>query len=60
MGVKKEAGCSLVEIGTSVSEFVSGDKAHQDWEVICDIIGYLRLHMGVPTEEEFDFTGLIF
>jgi pentatricopeptide repeat protein len=59
LGGKKEAGCSLVEIGNSVSEFVSGDKARPDWEVICGIIGCLRLHMGVPREEEFDFTRLI-
>jgi hypothetical protein len=59
LGGKKEAGCSLVEIGNSVSEFVSGDKARPDWEVICGIIGCLRLHMGVPREKEFDFTRLI-
>jgi len=59
LGGKKEAGCSLVEIGTSVSEFVSGDKAHPEWEVICEITGCLQLHMGVPTEEDFDFTGLV-
>ncbi|KAG2550505.1 pentatricopeptide repeat-containing protein At2g44880-like [Panicum virgatum] len=57
LGGKKEAGCSLVEIETSVSEFISGDKAHPEWVVICEISGCLQLHMGVPTED-FDFTRL--
>ncbi|XP_062204841.1 pentatricopeptide repeat-containing protein At2g44880-like [Phragmites australis] len=59
LGGKKEAGCSLVEIGSSVWEFVSGDRAHPEWVAICDIVRCLQLHMRVPTEKEFDFTGLI-
>ncbi|KAF8728116.1 hypothetical protein HU200_018695 [Digitaria exilis] len=59
LGGKNEAGCSLVEIGSSVSEFVSGDRSHPEWEVIFDIIGCLKLHMRVPTYEEFDFMGLV-
>ncbi|KAJ1296240.1 hypothetical protein BS78_01G284700 [Paspalum vaginatum] len=59
LGGKKEVGCSLVEIGCSVSEFLSGDRTHPEWEIICDIVGHLRLHMDVSADEECDFTGLI-
>ncbi|XP_062205720.1 pentatricopeptide repeat-containing protein At2g44880-like [Phragmites australis] len=59
LGVKKEAGCSLVEIGSCVWEFVSGDKAHLEWEVVSGILRYLELHMRARNEKEFDFSGLV-
>ncbi|KAL6906381.1 hypothetical protein ACP4OV_003982 [Aristida adscensionis] len=51
LGGKKEAGCSIFEIGCSVWEFVAGDKSHPEWEAICDTVRCLQLHMRVSTEE---------
>ncbi|ONK55050.1 uncharacterized protein A4U43_UnF8180 [Asparagus officinalis] len=52
-GGKNEAGCSVIEIGRRVWEFVSGDKVHPEWEIICGILGELKLHMkGVGTDRE--------
>jgi len=36
-GGKKEAGCSVIEVGRRVWEFVSGNKLHSEWE--------MRLHV---------------
>ncbi|KAH7659342.1 TPR-like protein [Dioscorea alata] len=54
-GGKKEAGCSVIEVGSTALEFVSGDKMHPDWDVISNVIGDLHLQMMVGEEDEYEF-----
>ncbi|GLT84324.1 hypothetical protein SLE2022_025600 [Rubroshorea leprosula] len=44
-GVKKEVGCSVIEVGNRVSEFVSGDRVHPNWEAVRSVIEQLWMHM---------------
>ncbi|XP_073002287.1 pentatricopeptide repeat-containing protein At2g44880 [Typha latifolia] len=54
LGGKREAGCSVVEIGSRVWEFVSGDKAHPDWKDIYSLLCCLQLQMKGQKEEELE------
>ncbi|OVA11895.1 Pentatricopeptide repeat [Macleaya cordata] len=42
---KKDAGCSVIELDSRVSEFVAGDRTHPQWEAIHWMLGQLRGHM---------------
>ncbi|KAL6323048.1 hypothetical protein AAG906_024618 [Vitis piasezkii] len=44
-GVKKEAGCSAIEVDSRVWEFVAGDRVHPKWEAIHSVLGQLWAHM---------------
>ena len=44
-GVKKEAGCSAIEVDSRVWEFVAGDRVHPKWEAIHFVLGQLWAHM---------------
>lgn len=54
-GGKKEAGCSVIEVGSTALEFVSGDKMHPDWDVISNVISDLHLQMKAGEEDEYEF-----
>ncbi|KAJ6806356.1 pentatricopeptide repeat-containing protein [Iris pallida] len=45
LGGKKEAGCSVIQVGRRAWEFVSGDRVHPEWETIYKLIGDLQLNM---------------
>ncbi|GMI73877.1 ABA hypersensitive germination 11 [Hibiscus trionum] len=45
-GARKEAGCSVIEVNSLVSEFVSGDKQHPKWEFIQSVLLQLLMHTG--------------
>lgn len=45
LGGKKEAGCSVIQVASSVCEFVSGDRAHPEWESIASMLEELLLHI---------------
>lgn len=47
MGWKEEAGCSAIEIGSRVSEFVAGDRVHPESERIYLVLKNLEDHMVV-------------
>lgn len=44
-GAKKEVGCSVIEIGSRVWEFVAGDKAHPQWETMHVVLEQLQMNM---------------
>ncbi|KAJ8900310.1 hypothetical protein K2173_024950 [Erythroxylum novogranatense] len=44
-GAKKETGSSAIEIDNSVSEFLSGGRAHPQWDAIHSMVEFLRIHM---------------
>ncbi|XVE74097.1 hypothetical protein DITRI_Ditri11bG0171900 [Diplodiscus trichospermus] len=51
-GAKNEAGCSVIEVGSMVLEFVSGDRLHPKWELIQSVLQQLLMHMrGQPDKE---------
>ncbi|KAG1354388.1 pentatricopeptide repeat-containing protein [Cocos nucifera] len=59
-GGKREAGCSVIEVGSRVLEFVSGDRAHPEWEMICGVLGNLQLLMkGKERSKEFDMMATL-
>ncbi|GAV82453.1 PPR domain-containing protein/PPR_2 domain-containing protein, partial [Cephalotus follicularis] len=41
----KEVGYSAVEVDSRVSEFISGDRVHPQWEKIQSVLGELWMHM---------------
>uniref|UniRef100_A0A0A9GM74 Uncharacterized protein n=1 Tax=Arundo donax TaxID=35708 RepID=A0A0A9GM74_ARUDO len=59
LGGKKEAGCNFVETGSTVWEFLCGDRDHPEYEVMCGIVRCLELHMRALIEKEFIFSGLV-
>ncbi|KAM0934259.1 putative tetratricopeptide-like helical domain superfamily [Dioscorea sansibarensis] len=54
-GGKKEAGCSVIEVGSRALEFVSGDKMHPDWDVISNVIRYQHVQMKSGEDYECEF-----
>nr|CAD1835070.1 unnamed protein product [Ananas comosus var. bracteatus] len=54
LGGKREAGCSVVEVGNRVWEFVSGDRAFSDWEAVYSLLRCLQLEMKGQREEEWE------
>ncbi|KAK6918654.1 Pentatricopeptide repeat [Dillenia turbinata] len=44
-GVKKEAGCSLIEVNRRVCEFVAGDRVHPQREALTSVLEHLWMHM---------------
>ncbi|KAK9120907.1 hypothetical protein Syun_018524 [Stephania yunnanensis] len=42
---RKEVGCSSIEIGSDVWEFVAGDRGHPHWKLMNWVMEQLQLHM---------------
>ncbi|KAJ0961896.1 hypothetical protein J5N97_029724 [Dioscorea zingiberensis] len=59
-GGKKEAGCSVIEVGSRVLEFVSGDKMHPDREVMFNLLRDLHLQMKDSEEDIHGFEMRVF
>ncbi|PKA45962.1 Pentatricopeptide repeat-containing protein [Apostasia shenzhenica] len=50
MGLKKNPGCSWIEIGKKIHQFFVEDNSHVDTELICECLNLLSIHM----EDVFD------
>ncbi|PKA53440.1 Pentatricopeptide repeat-containing protein [Apostasia shenzhenica] len=57
LGVKKKPGCSAVEVGCSVHEFVAGDGGHPQTEEIYSLLGLLHLDMELHGYEPVEAIG---
>lgn len=53
-GGKREAGCSVIEVGRRVWEFVSGDRVHPELGRICGILGELQLQLQMKGSGGFE------
>lgn len=59
LGTKSETGCSAIEVGCTISEFVAGDRTHTESDMIYLVLGHLQAQLEAQIGEDLEFVPLL-